>query len=78
MPAFGQVMVRVRRLALVALAAWSLSGAAQAGPSFVEGMTRIGFVSGRPMTLDAVQQYMADETKRWSEVITSRNIKIDP
>ena len=42
------------------------------------GMTRIGFVSGRPMTLDAVQQYMADETKRWSEVIVSRNIKIEP
>ena len=49
-----------------------------ADPSFVEGMTRIGFVSGRPMTQDAVQQYMADETKRWSEVITSRNIKIEP
>ena len=32
MPAFGQVMVRVRRLALVAFAAWSLCGAAQAYP----------------------------------------------
>ena len=49
-----------------------------ADPSFIEGMNRIGFVSGRPMTLDAVKQYMADETRRWSEVITSRNIKIDP